>query len=240
VNGLPAIADAISRVLERAAAAAVRAGRSPADVRLMAVSKFQAPEAIAEAYRAGVRLFGESRVQEAKEKFSAIDYDYPGAELHLIGGLQRNKARSAVELFSCVQSVDRDELVEELARRASAAGKAVDILLELHTGEASKSGYPDADALLRAAELASASPGLRLRGLMTMAPFTEDPVPVRAAFRDARAAFERLRSAFPGGTVDILSMGMTGDFETAIEEGSTLIRVGTAIFGARPTYGSKA
>lgn len=234
-----AVAEAVLMVRERMDAAARRAGRDPAGIRLMAVSKFHGPEAVREAYGAGLRLFGESRVQEAREKFSGLSGELPGAEIHLIGSLQRNKAKSAAELFACVQSADRDEIVEELARRAAAAGKRLDILLELHTGEESKAGYPDEDSLFRAADLVLASASLSLRGLMTMAPYTEDAAPIRASFRKLRGAYDHLRARYPEAPLDTLSMGMTNDFELAIEEGATLVRVGTAIFGPRPSSGAE-
>lgn len=200
----------------------------------MAVSKFHGPEAVVEAYGAGVRLFGESRVQEARDKFPPLATTCPGIEVHLIGSLQRNKVKAAVDLFSCVQSVDREEIVTELSRRAAAAGTTVDILLELHTGEESKAGFPDRDAAARALELALSLGSLRVRGLMTMAPYTEDSAAIRASFRSLVACAAFLRSRFPETDLSVLSMGMTNDYEIAVEEGSTLVRVGTAIFGPRP------
>lgn len=240
MNGGSAIAEAIGRVRGRIEAAALRAGRNPQDVRLMAVSKFQGIEAAEAAYGAGIRLFGESRVQEAREKFEALKARHPDIELHLIGSLQRNKAKHAAELFSCVQSADRDEILTELSRRADALGKTLDVLLELHTGEESKAGYPDFHSLQRGVELALSLPALRFRGLMTMAPYTDDPVPVRVSFRALRAARDRLRELYPETDPALLSMGMTNDFEIAVEEGATLVRVGTAIFGSRPSPGGGA
>lgn len=229
------IAEAVEAVRERVAAAAARSGRRIEDVRLMGVSKFHDGRAVEAAYAAGIRLFGESRVQEAREKFLGLRDSFPGAELHLIGSLQRNKAKQAAELFSCVQSVDRDEIIVELSRRAAAAERTLDILLELHTGEESKAGYADADAAARALELVLAQPSLKIRGLMTMAPYTDDPAPIRASFRALVSCRGFLASRFPGVELPVLSMGMTNDFEIAVEEGSTLVRVGTAIFGSRPS-----
>jgi hypothetical protein len=231
------ISEAIDRVKERLEASASRAGRNVSDIRLMAVSKFHDGHAVVDAYEAGIRLFGESRVQEAREKFSSLFQTRPDIELHLIGSLQRNKTKYAVELFPCVQSVDRDEIIGELARRAAAAGRIVDILFEMHTGEESKSGYPDRNALAQAVETALSSPSVRVRGLMTMAPFTEDQEVVRTSFRSLVSARDFLSSRFPGVDFSVLSMGMTNDFEIAVEEGSTLVRVGTAIFGPRPVGG---
>jgi pyridoxal phosphate enzyme (YggS family) len=198
----------------------------------MGVSKFQPPEAVEAAWRWGLRLFGENRVQEAAGKFEGLHC--PGLELHLIGSLQRNKAKTAVSLFDCVQSVDRDELIDHLGNLSAQRESPLSILLEFHCGEESKAGYPEEDDLFRAAERALAFPGLRIQGLMTMAPNTQDKAPVRAAFRRLAAAREALRARFPDSDWQVLSMGMSGDFETAIEEGSTLVRIGTAIFGARP------
>ena len=238
MTGSSPIAEAIARVRERIAAAAARAGRDPDGVRLMAVSKFHNREAVEEAYAAGIRLFGESRVQEAEEKFPELQVRHPDIELHFIGSLQRNKAKRAAELFSCVQSADRDEILTELSRRAAALGRTLDILLELHTGEDSKSGYPDFESLRKAVELAGSLPGLRFRGLMTMAPYTADPAPIKASFRTLREERDRLRSLYPDTDPSVLSMGMSNDFEIAVEEGATLVRVGTAIFGNRPANGS--
>ncbi|OHE61507.1 MAG: YggS family pyridoxal phosphate enzyme, partial [Treponema sp. GWA1_62_8] len=212
-------------------AACARSGRRRDEVALMAVTKFQDRDAVLEAYGAGARLFGESRVQEAAAKYEDLLPALPGAELHMIGSLQANKAKAAAGLFSCIQSVDRPEIIGELAKRAAAFGKRLDLLLELHTGEDSKAGFPDLDSLLRGAEFAlSFTASLRLRGLMTMAPYTVDQAPVRASFRALAAARNRLSEHFPEADFSVLSMGMTNDFEIAVEEGSTLVRIGTAIF----------
>ncbi len=225
------IAESIQAVRGRIEAACLRAGRDPREVRLMGVSKFHGAEEVRLAREAGLDLFGESRVQEAGGKFPALKAAFPSLELHLIGSLQRNKAKAAAELFDCVQSVDRDELIVELAKRAAASARPLDVLLELHTGEESKAGYPDAESLFRAAEVALSYPSLRLRGLMTMAPFTDDERPIRSSFRALRAARDALVRRFPEADWSVLSMGMSNDFEIAVEEGATLVRVGTAIFG---------
>jgi pyridoxal phosphate enzyme (YggS family) len=231
------VADRIARVEERLEAACRRAGRKREEVRLMAVTKFHPAEAVEEAWRGGLRLFGENRVQEAGEKFPPLRTGRAGLELHLIGTLQRNKAKAAAALFDCVESVDRDSLLETLGGLTAGRGKPLPVLLELHTGEESKAGYPDADALCRAAEKALGFPGLRVSGLMTMAPFTSSKEAVRASFRALAGARAFLRARFPDSEAvswDCLSMGMSGDFETAVEEGSTLVRIGTALFGERP------
>jgi pyridoxal phosphate enzyme (YggS family) len=225
------IGEAVQELRERVEKAAIRSGRDPGAITLMGVSKFHGIEAVEAAYAGGVRVFGESRVQEAREKFPAFLAAHPELELHLIGTLQRNKAKAAASLFSCVQSVDRDELVEALGRAAVERGEALRVLLELHTAEDSKSGYPDLDALIRGAEKVRSSPGLLFRGLMTMAPFTGDTKAIRASFRTLYGAGEKLKTL--GFDAPVLSMGMSGDFEIAIEEGSTLLRIGTLIFGER-------
>lgn len=226
------LADRLRSVQERIASAARRAGRRPEDVVLMGVSKLHPAAAVREAYRAGLRLFGESRVGEAAAKFPPLLQELEGVELHMIGSLQRNKAKNAVGLFSCVQSLDREELAVELSKRAEAAGTTIDVLFELHTGEDSKAGFPDVPSLAKVVETALSLPGLRIRGLMTMAPWVREEEPIRRSFRTLSRAREFLASRFPEVDWSVLSMGMSNDFELAVEEGSTLLRVGTAIFGA--------
>jgi hypothetical protein len=228
-----AIAAAVAAVRERIDAACRRAGRPPDSVELLAVTKFNPAGAVLAAYAAGIRSFGENRVQEAEGKFSSIAGSIPGATVHLLGHLQGNKAKKAAILFDCVQSVDSDTIAVELSRRARDAGKTLDLLFELHTGEESKSGFADAEALYRAIEQAAVLPGIRIRGLMTMAPYTDDAVAIRASFRSCADAFNEARSRFDLPSFNTLSMGMTNDLELAIEEGSTMVRVGTAIFGSR-------
>ncbi|MDR1505661.1 MAG: YggS family pyridoxal phosphate-dependent enzyme [Treponema sp.] len=229
------IAERIEDIRNRIETAAAASGRNPGDVRLMAVSKFHGAEKVEAACKAGLSLFGENRVQEAGEKFLLLREKYP-LELHLIGSLQRNKAKTAAALFDCVQSVDRDGLVTTLGTTAGQDGrkKPLQILLEMHTGEESKSGYPDTDALCAAVDLALSFPGLEVSGLMTMAPFTKNIPVIRKSFRTLAAARDTLSSRFPELRLSCLSMGMSNDFETAVEEGSTLVRIGTAIFGGRP------
>ncbi|HPB67116.1 MAG TPA: YggS family pyridoxal phosphate-dependent enzyme [Spirochaetales bacterium] len=226
------VAQAVENVLERMGAACARAGRSADEVRLLAVTKFHPYEAVEAAYAAGVRLFGENRVQEAEAKFSAGTAP-KGAFVHLLGHLQSNKAKRAAALFDCVQSIDSIEVAAELAKRAAALGKTLDVLLELHTGEESKTGFASEDALLRALEAIMPMPSLKPRGLMTMAPFSDDAAVVRASFRTCRRAFEVAMKRFAPVDFSVLSMGMSNDFELAVEEGSTMVRVGTAIFGSR-------
>jgi pyridoxal phosphate enzyme (YggS family) len=187
--------------------------------------------------RHGIRLFGESRVQEAEGKYPAFLARHPEARLDMIGHIQTNKAKRALSLFSRLQSIDSIDLLAELDKRARAADIRCEILLELHTGEASKEGFRDEDSLYRALELLLSIPDRRLepRGLMTMAPNTADDTIVRASFRALRAALEGARARFAEGLGDFeaLSMGMSGDFEIAVEEGATMVRIGTGLFGER-------
>ncbi|GHV73911.1 YggS family pyridoxal phosphate enzyme [Spirochaetia bacterium] len=228
------IPEAVETIRERIQKACSRSGRKTEEVRLMGVSKFHEPPAIEEAWQAGIRLFGESRVQEAAAKFPDFKVKHPETELHMVGSLQRNKAKIVTGLFDAVQSVDRDELIAELGRltgdRKNPTINPLMILLEYHTAEDSKSGYPNLDSLFRAVEKALEFPGLALRGLMTMAPLTQDEAAVRASFRAMVSARDALAAHFPAVDWSCLSMGMSGDFEIAIEEGSTLVRIGTAIF----------
>jgi pyridoxal phosphate enzyme (YggS family) len=229
------ISENIAVVRQRIAFAARRAGRNPDDIALMAVSKTQPPERIREAYNAGQRLFGENRVQEFSEKAGALA-DLRGAEWHMIGHLQSNKAAKAVELFRAVDSVDSLKLAERLDAAARALGRKLDVLIEINVGgEAAKSGVaPDSPAL---EELLAAAPrleALAFRGLMTVPPFTDDPESARPYFRRLHELRDAIAARkLPAIAMEQLSMGMSHDFEVAIEEGSTCVRVGTAIFGER-------
>jgi pyridoxal phosphate enzyme (YggS family) len=227
------IKERIETIRERMEKAALKAGRNVSEIRLMGVSKFHDEAKITEAVNSGLLLFGESRVQEAASKFSPLKEKNPALELHMIGSLQRNKAKLVPHLFNAVQSLDREEIITALGSIAVEKSVIIEVLLELQTGEESKSGFGDTDSLARGAELALTFPGLRLCGLMTMAPFTTEEAPVRKSFRTLVSAQAFLWRRFPQTDFSCLSMGMTNDFETAIEEGSTLIRIGTAIFGDR-------
>jgi PLP dependent protein len=227
-----------SRIYE----AAVLAGRDPADVELLAVTKFHPIEAVEAAWGAGIRSFGESRLQEAQAKFPSFLEAHPEARLDMIGHLQANKAKKSVDFFSRIQSVDSSELLLSLDSRARSAGRRIEILLELHTGEESKEGFSDADGLYRAIDAflsrngggdEPGQKGLRLRGLMTMAPLSVDEAPIRASFGVLRLALAECRRRFGLDRFDVLSMGMSGDYALAVEEGSTLVRIGTALFGER-------
>ncbi|MDR2509688.1 MAG: YggS family pyridoxal phosphate-dependent enzyme [Spirochaetaceae bacterium] len=228
------IAENIARIYEKIEKSCKNAGRNPAEVRLMAVSKFFPREAVNEAYAAGIELFGESRVAEAEAKFSK-DCGQKTGELHLVGALQRNKAKRAAGLFDCIESVDRNELIDTLGQLTAEREKPLIVLLELNAGEAQKSGYRSEDELPSALERILRYKGLEAGGLMTIAPFTNDDAVIRAAFRRLARARERLSAMFPECRLSTLSMGMSGDFPIALEEGATLIRIGTAIFGDRTT-----
>ena len=210
------------------AAAAKKAGRDPADVELIAVSKTHPVEAIQEAMRAGLTCFGENKVQEARGKIEELGR----GTWHLIGHLQSNKAKDAVRLFDSIDSVDRNDLAMEINHRADALGKTQNVLLQVNiAGESTKFGCaPDAARAL--AEAINALPRLCLRGLMAIAPYTPDAEKSRvpfAALRELRARIE----TDTGLQLPVLSMGMSGDFAVAIEEGATQVRVGTALFGER-------
>lgn len=223
--------ERVETVRERIRQAAERAGRDPEEVRLMAVTKLKSTEQVAEAYEAGLRLFGENRVQEASDKYAGFHDD---AELHIIGHLQTNKARKAVEIASCVQSIDKLKTAEELEKRCAAMDKVMDIYLEFNTsGEDSKSGYRSREEMFADIEHIRLLKHLRIRGLMTIGPLTGDESAIRDAFRELRGLFEEVHSRFPDLPLKELSMGMTSDFEIAVEEGSTMVRVGTALFGSR-------
>ena len=211
--------------------AASGCGRNPEEIRLMAVSKTKPLEDIKAAYDAGQRLFGENRINEAAEKFSMMPDD---TEMHMIGHLQSNKAKIAAESAVCVQSIDKLSTARELDKRASACGRAIDILIEINTsGEFSKSGYEDYDSFLKDLEGYLTLENVRLRGLMTIAPFVDDEKQIRNSFSALYRSFCRLKDEKINADIDTLSMGMSSDFRIAIEEGSTVVRVGTAIFGRR-------
>ncbi|MGZ4817155.1 MAG: YggS family pyridoxal phosphate-dependent enzyme [Terriglobales bacterium] len=229
------IAENLNAVRERIAASARRAGRSPDEVALMAVTKTFGAEAIRAAYDAGQRLFGENRVQEFAEKVAAVR-DLDGAEFHMIGHLQTNKAAKAVEIFSAVDSVDSLRLADKLNAAAAHMRKRLPVLIELNLGgEESKSGLnPVSTGFGELLEAAERLDQLEFRGLMTIPPFTEDPRSARPYFRRLREIRDNIaRRNLPGIRMDVLSMGMSHDFEVAIEEGSTCVRLGTAIFGGR-------
>jgi PLP dependent protein len=226
------ISSNLKDIHQRLHDAAQRAGRDPAGVRLVAVTKTVGLNRLEEAVAAGHTLFGENYVQEAKAKIVALG---PGLSWHFIGHLQSNKARAAVELFDLIHSVDRLRLALALEQAALRLGRVQNVLLQVNlAGEESKSGTAPEDAEHLLSEI-SKLPHLRVLGLMTMPPWFPDPEEARPYFRALRELRDRLRR-LPSvdGDLPELSMGMTGDFEVAVAEGATLVRIGTAIFGQRP------
>ena len=225
----------LNQIHERITKAARRAGRDPDRISLMAVCKTFPAEAIREAYAAGQRLFGENRVQEFAAKAPQLS-DLGDLELHMIGHLQSNKAKKAVEIFRAIDALDSVKLGNQLNSAAAEAGKTIPVLIEINTGgEEAKSGlaidWTEIEPVLAAAQ---AWPNLHIAGLMTVPPFTDDPEGARPYFRNLRELRDEIAGKnFPGISMDILSMGMSHDFEGAIEEGSTCVRVGSAIFGKR-------
>jgi len=220
------IAQNLDRVREQIRTAAERAGRKPDDVTLVAVSKTVEPERLETALAAGQTLFGESRLQEAKAKIPLVS---GRAHWHMVGHLQTNKARDAVALFELIHSVDSVKLAIELNKWAERAGKTQPILLEVNvSGEGRKFGLRPED-LDAAVDEINQLPHLEVRGLMTIAPFRDN-------VEDARPAFCRLRELRDRAGLRELSMGMTHDFEVAIEEGATMVRIGTAVFGERQRH----
>jgi len=222
----------LARVRERIAAAARRAGRNPDEVTLVAVTKGVGLDRVLEAVACGVTHIGENRVQEAAAKFPHLP---PGVVRHMVGHLQRNKAKMAVRLFDLIHSLDSLRLAEELNRRALEAGRVMDVLVQVNvSGEPTKYGVSPEEVEALVENMASL-PGLRLRGLMTIAPIVEDPEQARPYFRRLRQLGDVIRSAATDLKLERLelSMGMTDDFEVAVEEGATIVRIGRAIFGPR-------
>jgi PLP dependent protein len=229
------IAENIARVREQIATAAHTAGRDPSEVSLMAVTKTVPPEKIRDAYESGVRLFGENRVQEFAGKSQALS-DLNGAEWHMIGHLQSNKSRAAAELFCGVDSVDSIRLLQRLNSAAQELGKKLAVLIEINIGgEAAKSGVAADSAEFE--QILTSAPQyefVEIRGLMTVPPYSDDPEQSRPFFRRMRGLRDQIAARkLPAISVERLSMGMSHDFEVAIEEGSTCVRIGTAIFGER-------
>jgi len=225
------IAANFDAVRARIAKACQRAGRDPAAVELVAVSKGHPPEAIEAAAETGHVLFGESRVQEAKAKIPLCS---SRLRWHLIGHLQTNKCRDAVQLFQMIESVDSFKLAEEINKWADKIGKRVPLLLETNiAGEATKFGLKP-DQLIAELTQINALPRIEVHGLMTIAPWTPEPEKVRPIFRQLRELKQKCEAVL-GAPLPHLSMGMSGDFEVAVEEGATIVRIGTALFGPRST-----
>ncbi len=230
MNGAETIRERADRVAEQIARAAERCGRTPSDVRLVGASKTQPAALVGEALAAGVTVFGENYVQEAEEKIRA----YPQAEWHLIGRLQRNKVKKAVSLFAWIQTVDSVEILEEISRRAAEQRRVIPVLLEVNLGsEESKAGVAESQ-VFRLVDAAQGLPGVAVKGLMAIPPWADDPEASRPHFRRLRAILTQcVGRGGAGAGMTELSMGMSNDFEAAIEEGATIVRVGTALFGSR-------
>jgi hypothetical protein len=230
------LADGLQAVRERITRACQRVGRDPSEVTLVAVTKSRPPEVVRAAAALGLGLFGENKVQEAKAKIPLC----PGRlRWHLIGHLQTNKARDAVHCFELIQSVDSLRLAEEINRCAEKAAKTMPVLLEVNVaGEATKFGYRP-ESLLAELERLNGLKRLEIHGLMTMAPWTPEPEKVRPVFRQLRQLKQECETRL-GAPLAHLSMGMSSDFEVAIEEGATLVRIGTALFGERTRSPSPA
>jgi pyridoxal phosphate enzyme (YggS family) len=226
-----AIADNLKTVMDRIASAAKRAGRDPSSVRLVVVTKTVDVESIRRAVAAGASVLGENRVQEARGKIEKLG---SLARWHLIGRLQTNKAKYAVKLFDLIHSVDNLELARELDKQAAKLGNVQDVLIEVSiAGEAAKAGVATQDVAVLVREAAKFK-NLSIRGLMTIPPYSEDPENSRIFFRKIQELAVTInKENIPNVSMNELSMGMSGDFEVAVEEGATMVRVGTAIFGER-------
>jgi hypothetical protein len=222
------LSSQLEKIQDAIASAALRAGRRAEEIELLAVSKTQPVNVIREALRAGVTRFGENKVQEARAKIETLECGV----WHLIGHLQSNKAKDAVRLFDSIDSVDRADLAEEINRRADAFGKTQNVLLQVNiAGDSAKFGCaPDAACAL--AEAMNNLPRLCLRGLMTIPPYAPEPEKSRPHFSNLRKLRDQIE-ADTGLRLPVLSMGMSGDFTVAVEEGSTCVRIGTALFGER-------
>jgi len=229
------IAENLEKIRKEIISIEIQSGRPAGSVKLLAVSKFHPVQSVMDAIEAGQTLFGENRIQEAAVKFEEIRQSGKNAELHIIGTLQRNKVKDAVAISSCIESVDRIEVLTEIEKQCSRIDKKITVLFEYHTGEETKAGFLSYEKLLEAVQCCADGEFSHIipRGFMTMAPYTSDSDPIHRAFARLRETAQKIRTVFPEMNLDILSMGMSNDFKIAIEEGSTLVRIGTAIFGKR-------
>lgn len=228
------VADRLAAVRESIADACAGTGRDPSGIRIVAITKGHPVEAVLAAIRAGITDIGENRVQEALGKLGPVVRSEGGSRMrwHMVGHLQRNKVRDAVTLFDWVQSVDSRRLARTLSERAVSAGRRMRVLIQVNAGgEEQKHGFAPREAL-EAGREAAALPALEVRGIMAMAPWTDDERPIRRSFGVAREAFEGLRDGLGDG-IDTLSMGMSNDYRLAIEEGATMVRLGSVLFGSR-------
>ncbi|HMK35230.1 MAG TPA: YggS family pyridoxal phosphate-dependent enzyme [Desulfomonilaceae bacterium] len=226
------ISENVRAVRDNIARAAERAGRNPEEIRIVAAAKGQGTEKITEAVAAGISIIGHNYLQEAAAGLESMKA--PGVTYHMIGHLQRNKASKAFDLFDVIETVDDARLADALSRRAHAQSKVLGVMIQANlSGESQKSGIP-ADEVQRLAEYVRGLPAIRLMGLMTMPPFFDEPERARPFFARLRELREKLMSSgVLCADMNELSMGMTGDYEVAVEEGATLVRIGTALFGSR-------
>lgn len=229
------IENNLKEILQKIESAEQKYNRTKGTVKLLAVSKFHPVGAVEKAISAGHLLFGENRVQEAVSKFSDINSFNKDVELHIIGQLQTNKVKKAVTVASCIESVDRIDLLKEIQKQCEKINKKIKILFEVNTAEDSKSGFKNYEDLYEAVKYCADgnTPFVEPIGFMTMAPLTDDEVLIRKSFSSLRKLSEKLQTEFPMFNFSELSMGMSNDYEIAIEEGSTEVRIGTAIFGER-------
>lgn len=229
------IENNLKEILQKIESAEQKYNRPKGTVKLLAVSKFHPVDAVEKAISAGHLLFGENRVQEAVSKFSDINSFNKDVELHIIGQLQTNKVKKAVSVASCIESVDRIDLLKEIQKQCEKINKKIKILFEVNTAEDSKSGFKNYEDLYEAVKYCADgnTPFVEPIGFMTMAPLTDDEALIRKSFSSLRKLSEKLQTEFPMFNFSELSMGMSNDYEIAIEEGSTEVRIGTAIFGER-------
>lgn len=229
------IENNLKEILQKIESAEQKYNRTKGTVKLLAVSKFHPVDAVEKAISAGHLLFGENRVQEAVAKFSDINSFNKDVELHIIGQLQTNKVKKAVSVASCIESVDRIDLLKEIQKQCEKINKKIKILFEVNTAEDSKSGFKNYEDLYEAVKYCADgnTPFVEPIGFMTMAPLTDDEALIRKSFSSLRKLSEKLQTEFPMFNFSELSMGMSNDYEIAIEEGSTQVRIGTAIFGER-------
>ena len=222
----------IEEIRERMAAAAARSGRSPDDILLIAVTKLHEPDEIEEAIAAGVTDIAENKVQEIQKKYDQITSP---VRWHLIGHLQTNKVKNIIDKVVMIHSVESVHLAQEIDKRAAAAGKTMDVLLQVNAAhEESKFGLDPKEVPQVMQEILDTCPNVRIRGLMHMAPWSDDPEEIRPYFREVKDLFDTLSAVqHPNADLKYLSMGMSHDFETAIEEGANIVRIGTSIFGER-------
>ena len=229
------IENNLKEILQKIESAEQKYNRTKGTVKLLAVSKFHPVDAVEKAISAGHLLFGENRVQEAVAKFTDINSFNKDVELHIIGQLQTNKVKKAVSVASCIESVDRIDLLKEIQKQCEKINKKIKILFEINTAEDSKSGFKNYEDLYEAVKYCAEgnTPFVEPVGFMTMAPLTDDEALIRKSFSSLRKLSEKLQTEFPMFNFSELSMGMSNDYEIAIEEGSTEVRIGTAIFGER-------